>query len=71
MWLVNLSEIRIHKYPKGWVVETQKKTWYGKKYWLHIISVAGIEDEPYYFQSYQFALDEAIKYFRWDLMKCS
>ena len=25
MWLTNLQNIRIHKYPKGWVVEIQKK----------------------------------------------
>ena len=69
MWLTNLSNIRMHKYPKGWVVEIQKKTWYGRKYWTHLISVAGIKSEPLYFSTYDFALDEATKYFRWDLMK--
>lgn len=69
MWLVNLQNIRIHKYPKGWVVEIQKSTWYGRKYWVHLISVAGINSEPWYFNSYDAAIDEATKYFKWDLMK--
>ena len=25
MWLTNLQNIRMHKYPKGWVVEIQIK----------------------------------------------
>ena len=61
----------MHKYPKGWVVEIQKKKWYGKKYWIHLISVAGIESEPWYFQNYDSALEEAVKFFKWDLMKGS
>jgi hypothetical protein len=69
MWLTNLQNIRMHKYPKGWVVEIQKTTWYGRRYWTHLVSVAGIESEPWYFSSYDFALTEATKYFRWDLMK--
>lgn len=69
MWLTNLQNIRIHKYSKGWVVEIQKKTWYCRKYWIHLISVSGIESEPWYFSTYDFALDQATKYFRWDLMK--
>ena len=69
MWLTNLQNIRMHKHLKGWVVEIQKKTWYGRKYWIHLISVAGIESEPWYFLTYDLALNEATKYFRWDLMK--
>jgi len=69
MWLTNLQNIRIYKYPKGWVVEIQKTTWYARKYWTHLISVAGIESDPWYFSTYDFALDEATKFFRWDLMK--
>lgn len=69
MWLTNLQNVRMHKYPKGWVVEIQKTTWYGRKYWTHLVSVAGIESEPFYFSTYDSALDETTKYFRWDLMK--
>jgi hypothetical protein len=69
MFLTNLSKIRMHKYPKGWVVEIQKKKWYGKKYWIPLISVAGIESEPWYFQNYDSALKEAVNLFKWDLMK--
>lgn len=69
MWLSNSQNIRMRKYNKGWVVEIQRKTWYGMKYWTHLISVAGIESEPWYFSSYSLALNEATKYFRWELIK--
>lgn len=51
---------RIKKYPRGFVAEIQKRKWYGKKYWTHFISVAGIPSEPWYFSSYEFALDEML-----------
>ena len=68
MWLTNFPKVRIQEYPKGFVVEIQKRTWYGKKYWTHIISVSGIADEPWYFKTYDYALENAIRYFRWDVM---
>lgn len=71
MWLTNLQNVRIHEYDKGFVVEIQKKTWYGRKYWTHLISVFGIESDPWYFSSYDFAIQEAVKYFRWDLIRGS
>ena len=46
---------RIKKYEKGWVVETQKKKWYGAKYWTHFVSVSGINSQPWYSSSYEFA----------------
>ena len=66
MHFVNFPNIRIKFYDKGYVVEIQLKKWYGKKYWKHIISTAGIEDEPWYFSSYDSALSETQKYFKWD-----
>ena len=40
-------------------VETQKSKWYGKKYWIHIISTAGVESLPWHFSSKEFAISEA------------
>lgn len=68
MWLVNFPKVRIAKYPKGFVAEIQKSTWYGKKYWVHIESVSGIESEPWYYSTFDVAAKEASKHFRWDLL---
>jgi hypothetical protein len=43
----------------------QKTKWYGKKYWLHFVSVAGIQSEPWYFRTFDFALSglmDEVKY---------
>ena len=69
MDFVNLK-IRVKKYPKGWVVETQKSKWYGKKYWMHIISTAGVESLPWHFSSKEFAISEAQSLFIYDLSNC-
>ena len=66
--LTNFPNIRIQKYPQGWVVEIQKKKWYGRKYWVHIISVSGMRDTPWYFRSPDVAFEEACKLFRWDIL---
>jgi hypothetical protein len=68
MWL-NSPNIRLYKYPKGWVVEIEKTKWYGKKYWTHLISVYGIKDQPWHYKTYDIALKEATKYFRWELIR--
>jgi hypothetical protein len=67
MHLVNMPKVRVKKYPKGWVVERQVKTWYGKKYWIHIESVSGIESQPWYYQDLETAITETVKHFDWDL----
>lgn len=69
MWLSNIGEIRIKEYPKGYVVEIQKKTWYRRRYWTHLISVYGIPSQPWYFSSFNSALHQATLYFEWDLIK--
>jgi len=61
MSIVNFPELRIKKYPIGYVVEIKKKKWWGKEYWSHIISVAGMEDEPWVFSNYENAYLEAIR----------
>ena len=67
MHFENFPKVRVKQYSQGWVVEIQKKTWYGKKYWTHIVSVAGIEKRPWYYSSMSIAVDEAKKMFGWDL----
>lgn len=66
MWLININ-VRVKQYPQGWVVEIQKSKWYGKKYWIHIISVSGIEKESWYYHSMEMAIEQAAKYLKWDL----
>jgi len=57
-------KFRIKEYLKGLVVEIQKTTWYGKKYWTHFISVAGIESMPWYHGSYEFAMTSLLSEIR-------
>jgi hypothetical protein len=47
---------RIKKYSKGWVVEIQKRKWYGKRYWTHFVSVAGIESKPWHYSTFDYAV---------------
>jgi hypothetical protein len=67
MHLVNMPKVRVQKYSKGWVVERQVKTWYGRKYWKHIEAVSGIDNQPWYYKTMDCAVDEAKKHFAWDL----
>lgn len=61
MSIVNFPELRIKEYSEGYVVEVKKKKWWGKEYWVHIISVAGMKQEPYYFYNPANAYLEAIR----------
>jgi hypothetical protein len=49
---------RIKECHKGFVVQIKKRTWYGKYYWTHYVSVYGIPSEPWYFKTYEHAVDE-------------
>jgi hypothetical protein len=69
MNLVNFPKVRVKYYHKGWVIEIQKQTWYGRRYWTHIVSVAGIESLPWHFNSFTDALEETTNYFKWDLIR--
>lgn len=62
--------LRIKKYPRGWVVEIQKEKGFlfKTKYWTHFISVAGIESMPWYFQSREFAEKEMLFKIRWQTL---
>lgn len=71
MWLENLK-VRVKQYPKGWSVEIKKEKRYllffKKKYWIHIESVAGMSDKPWYYKNKETAISEAVKHFEWDLI---
>lgn len=68
MWLVNFPKVRVKKYVKGFAVEIQKSTWYGRKYWVHIESVSGIESEPWYYKSDRSAIENTTMHFKLELM---
>lgn len=69
MNLINFPPVRVQKYPQGYTVEIQRKTWYGKKYWIHIIGYSGMPDEPYYYSDFNKAVEAGRKYFYWDLLR--
>lgn len=71
MWLENLK-VRVKKYPKGWAVEIERtKTAYlffKVKRWEHLISVSGMSDEPWFYDTKERAISQAVKLFEWDLL---
>lgn len=58
-------KFRIKEYPRGFVVEIQKRKWYGKKYWTHFISVAGMGDKPWYHLNYDYAEKNLLDEIKW------
>jgi hypothetical protein len=67
MHLVNFPKVRIKKYDQGYSPEIQKTTWYGKTYWVHIISVSGIDNLPWYYKNKEDAINAVLKYIDWDI----
>lgn len=67
MHLTNFLKIRVKKYPQGYCPEIQKRTWYGKSYWVHMESVSGTPNQPYYYSTMDMAVNETKKHFGWDL----
>lgn len=68
--MVNFPDIRIKKYPKGWVVEAKYKKWWGKVYWKHIISVSGMPQVPWYYRTEQSALENLGAEFKSHIIEC-
>jgi len=60
-----MSSYRIKEYPRGFVseVEVEERVWlfFKKKYWTHFISVAGIESEPWYHRTFDYAMMNTLK----------
>jgi len=52
---MELNNFRIVLYMKGWLVEVQKKTWYGRKYWTNYIHASGLPDTPWFHSEYKYA----------------
>lgn len=68
MWLRKLK-VRIKEYPKGFVVEIKVYKGIFRGYqWTHLISVSGIDSEPWYYDDLDMAVKEARKLFGWDLL---
>jgi len=47
---------RIKKYDRGYVVENQKRRWWGKRYWTHYIYSFCLPEVPWYHSSSGFAM---------------
>lgn len=62
---------RIRECKKGFVVEVQKTTWYGRKFWTHFISVSGICLEPWFHSSYEYAEINLLNIIKWQTIKNS
>lgn len=62
--LKNIS-IRIKQYQKGYAVEVKQKRLFGYR-WVNIVSYNG-SDEPFYYSTYQGALDNLLKMIKWEL----
>lgn len=67
MWLKNIN-VRIKQYPKGWAIEIQKTKWYGRRFWIHLISVSGMDEVPWYYDTKEIAIEQAKQYLGWDLL---
>ena len=58
--------LRIKEYPDGWLVEIEKKTWYGRRYWTYLISARGLDSYPCFFKTYDAAMDNLLKKIRFE-----
>ncbi len=62
---------RIKKYKRGYVVEIQKSKnyfFFKKQYWTHYISVAGIEEMPWYHISKEHAMSSLLDKIKWNTL---
>tara|TARA_R110000787_G_scaffold229259_4_gene336823 strand:+ start:1640 stop:1864 length:225 start_codon:yes stop_codon:yes gene_type:complete len=70
--MIEQANFRIRKYSKGWVVEIKKPRWtlFGIRWkWAHCISVAGINDIPWYYKTREFAEKEALRYIKYSMIE--
>jgi len=63
---VNITlEIRLKKYPRGYVLEykSYKKNIFGfyRPYWTHLVYTSGIEEMPYYYKNNIIAIEDLCK----------
>lgn len=66
---------RIHKHPKGYVVEHLVKKRYllffTRKRWTHLMSVNGIPSEPWYYSTEESAMGALIREIKWNCISNS
>ena len=65
------SDFRIVRSQEGFLVEKQIVKWtlFGlKKKWIHFISYSGLSDCPYYFKTFDSALENMLKEVKWDII---
>jgi hypothetical protein len=51
---------RISKYEKGFVVEVQKRKWYGKKYWVAFLFYLASKD-IFHYSTYDNAMEALLR----------
>ena len=66
-----MTKYRIKEYQRGFVVEVQKTTWFGIKYWTHFICVSGISTKPWFHSSYEYAEMNLLNKIKWDTISNS
>ena len=62
-------KFRIKKYKRGYVVEIQKVRNYllfKKYYWMHYISVSGIDSMPWYHKTEDYAMMNLLDKIKWN-----
>ena len=47
-------KFRIIEYGLGWIVQVQRRKWYGRKYWTGYVMTSGM-NIPWVHESYDFA----------------
>lgn len=57
-------KLRIQQYGDVYVSEIQRRKWYGKLYWTHFITVSGIDSMPWFFTTYEAALESTMTQIR-------
>ena len=70
--MINTATInfRVKKHTRGWVAEfyIPSRTIFRRGKWKHYISVSGIESEPWYYSSREFAEEELLKKVKWNML---
>lgn len=65
------SDFRIVESEKGFLVEKQIFKWtiFGlRKEWIHFISYSGLSEQPFYFETFDSALENMLKEIKWDII---
>jgi hypothetical protein len=69
--LTNFPKIRIKQYKQGYAIEIKKRTWYGMKKWVHIVSYSGLSSNVFYYSTYKHAMKNLLFLIECDIIKNS